>query len=235
MADLPLEQVPRESEIIEVLYRRSGPAESHIDLTVSDDGTLRRLRFNGARVVQFQEQPPDVLKGLDVEDIRDQKLGDLTLWVSIAGGAITFWAKTITEIAEQKPQARPAPRDRRRTMSPLVAARAGARVGREWDPAVELPLPDAGDRRGAARCVGDRHVSPHPNAAHVFNGATREEPAGLENGSADARNRRCRARRSIGCTPCSLAGHARCNSPSEAAPHGQLDDRLRDLRPLRRE
>ena len=112
MANLTLEQVPRESEIIEVLYRISRPAQSHLDLTVSDDGAVRRLRFNGARVVQFQEQQPDVLQGLEVEDIRDQKLGDLVLWVSIASGAITFWAKTITELAEQKPEPRrPLPRE----------------------------------------------------------------------------------------------------------------------------
>jgi len=122
MADLPLEQVPREGEIIEVLYRLSRPAQTHLDLTVTTDGSLRRLRFNGARVVQFQEDPPPVLQGLDVQDIRDQQLGELALWVSVASGAITFWAKTITELAQNKPETRPAPRDTRAEEVPLVAA-----------------------------------------------------------------------------------------------------------------
>jgi hypothetical protein len=108
MAELPLDQVPREGEIVEVLYRLSRPTETHLDLTVSEDGALRRLRFNGARVVMFQEEPPPVLKGLDVQDIRDQQLRDMFLHVSIADGAITFWAKTLTEITQPRFEPRPA-------------------------------------------------------------------------------------------------------------------------------
>jgi hypothetical protein len=122
MADLTLEQVPREGEILEVLYRLSRTAQTHLDLAVSDDGVVRRLRFNGARVVQFQEEPPDVLRGLDVQDIRDQKLRDLALWVSVADGAITFWAKAITELTVPKLEIRPAPRERSADEVPFVVA-----------------------------------------------------------------------------------------------------------------
>lgn len=130
MADLPLEQVPREGEIIEVLYRLSRPAQTHLDLAVSDDDVVRRLRFNGARVVQFQEDPPAVLRGLDVQDIRDQQLGELALWVSVAGGAITFWAKTITELTLPKFDARPAPQATSAPEIPFVAAEQV----RAWSP-----------------------------------------------------------------------------------------------------
>lgn len=106
MADLPLDQVPREGEIVEVLYRLSRPAETHLDLTVATDRALRRLRFSGARVVQFQEEPPSVLQGLDVQDIRKQDLGNLALWVSIAEGAITFWAQRVVEMTQQIPAPR---------------------------------------------------------------------------------------------------------------------------------
>lgn len=122
MVDLPLEQVPRGGEIIEVLYRLSGPAQTHVDLTVADEGSLRRLRFSGARVVMFQEEPPSVLLGLEVQDIRDQNLGDLALWVSVANGAITFWAKTMTEMTPQKLEIRLKPRASSADDVPLVAA-----------------------------------------------------------------------------------------------------------------
>lgn len=122
MVDLPLEQVPREGEIIEVLYRLSGPAQTHVDLTVDDEGTLRRLRFTGARVVMFQEEPPSVLQGLEVQDIRDQNLRDVALWVSVASGAITFWAKAVTEMTPQKLEIRPKPRESSAEDIPVVAA-----------------------------------------------------------------------------------------------------------------
>jgi hypothetical protein len=130
MVDLPLEQVPRGGEIIEVLYRLSGPAQTHVDLTVSEEDSLRRLRFSGARVVLFQEEPPSVLQGLEVQDIRDQNLRDLALWVSVANGAITFWAKTMTEMSPQKLESRPVPRESRADDVPLVAAEQL----RKWGP-----------------------------------------------------------------------------------------------------
>jgi hypothetical protein len=130
MSDLPLEQVPREGEIIEVLYRLSGPTQTHVDLTVVAEGEQRRLRFTCARVVQFQEDPPAILRGLDVQDIRDQQLGDMALWVSVADGAITFWAKTVTEMTHRKPEARPVPRDAIADQIPLIAAEQV----REWGP-----------------------------------------------------------------------------------------------------
>ncbi len=130
MADLPLEQVPREGEIVEVLYRLSHPTQTHLDLAVATDGAVRRLRFKGARVVQFREEPPDVLQGLDVQDIRDQQLGEMALWVSVGDGAITFWAKSITEMALHKPDLRPTPRDTSADDVPNVVA---AQV-RAWGP-----------------------------------------------------------------------------------------------------
>jgi hypothetical protein len=122
MADLPLEQIPREGEILEVLYRLSRPAQTHLDLAVATDDGVCRLRFNGARVVQFQEEPPAVLRGLEVQDIRDQNLGDMALWVSVASGAITFWAKSITELAPHRPEMRPPPRDKSVEDVPFVVA-----------------------------------------------------------------------------------------------------------------
>jgi hypothetical protein len=105
MVDLPLEQVPREGEIIEVLYRLSRPVQSDLDLMMVANGAKRRLRFSGTRVVIFQKELPPVLRGLEVQDIRDHQLDDLTLWVSVANDAITFFAKTITEIVQPKPRA----------------------------------------------------------------------------------------------------------------------------------
>ncbi len=161
MADLPLDQVPREGEIVEVLYRRSGAAQTHLDVTVSVDGVVRHLRFHGARVVQFQEEQPEVLQGIDVQDIRDQQLGDLTLWVSIAEGAITFWAKAIVEMTQPKPEVRPAPREQGAPEEiPLLAADQV----RAWGPNGTLPssfryraLGSGGSLRGFS--VGTRPFS----------------------------------------------------------------------------
>lgn len=151
MADLPLDQVPLEGEITEVLYRLSRPAGTHLDLTVSTDDGVRRLRFNGVRVVMFQEEPPPVLKGLEVQDIRDQQLRDLALWVSVADGAITFWAKSVSEMAQPKPDVRPKPRDSISDDIPL----ASAEQMRSWSPYGippssfrYQPLPRTGALRG---------------------------------------------------------------------------------------
>lgn len=102
MDDLPLQDVPRDGEIVEVLYRLSRTAPTYLDMTVSTPRALRRLRFTRPRVVQFRSELPDVLRGLEVQDIRDQRIGDLALWVSVADGAVTFWAKGVSEITTQR-------------------------------------------------------------------------------------------------------------------------------------
>ena len=109
MVELPLDQVPRDGEIVEVFYRLSHTQAAYVDLTMSSGGGERRLRFKGARMVVFREQTPDSLLGLDVRDVTDQPPPPGTaLWVSVADGAITFWAKTITELTRPKLE----PRDR---------------------------------------------------------------------------------------------------------------------------
>lgn len=113
MGDLLLQDVPREGEILELTYRLATPSQTHLEMTVSADGVERRLRFSGPRVVQFQSEMPEVLRGLEVQDIRDRNIGDLTLWVSVGGGAVTFWARSVSDITARKPErkvhAEPAP------------------------------------------------------------------------------------------------------------------------------
>jgi hypothetical protein len=79
---------------------------------MSSGGTVRRLRFNGVRVVTFKEGPPANLLGLDVQDgVTEEQPPDAPLWVSVADGAITFWAKTITELTLPKFEHRDPPEE----------------------------------------------------------------------------------------------------------------------------
>lgn len=128
MADLPLQDVPRDCEIVELVYELARPEMTHLDLRVAVDGAPRverRLRFTGPRVVQFQSELPEVLRGLDVQDVRAERLGDLSLWVSVAGGAVTFWARAVSEITASKH-----PRETERAAPPLVAEEQV----RAWEP-----------------------------------------------------------------------------------------------------
>jgi hypothetical protein len=120
MVELPLDEVPRDGEIVEVFYRLSHSAQAYIDLRVSVDGAERHLRFSGARVVVFREEPPPVLVGLDVQDVREQQIQDASLRVSVADGAITFWAKTITDLTRPQFEPRPSPPDPSEDEIPLV-------------------------------------------------------------------------------------------------------------------
>ncbi|MFT3765650.1 MAG: hypothetical protein QM820_09060 [Minicystis sp.] len=119
MDDLALQDVPRDGEIVELLYQLSRSAHAtHLDMTVSTGAAQRRLRFVGPRVVQFQAELPEVLHGLDVQDIRDQGIGGLTLWVSVGGGAVTFWAKAIKEITDRRSKTEGAAADHRASADP---------------------------------------------------------------------------------------------------------------------
>ncbi len=101
MEDRPItpQDLPRECDIVELCYRIKKPESTHLDLVFSSGGTERSLRFHRPRVVQFERDLPDVLHGLEVQDVREQNLGDLRLWVSIGGGAVTFWAKEVVELS----------------------------------------------------------------------------------------------------------------------------------------
>jgi hypothetical protein len=134
MVDLPLEQVPREGEIIEVLYRLSRPVQSDLDLMMVTKGAKRRLRFSGTRVMIFQKELPPVLHGLEVQDIRDHQLDDLTLWVSVANDAITFFAKTITELTQPKLELSPKPRASITEEVPVFAEAQLRRFGKSGIP-----------------------------------------------------------------------------------------------------
>lgn len=123
---MELKDVPHECEIIELLYRLSRPAPTHIDVLVAAHGVERRLRFAGPRVVQFQPEMPEVLFGLDVQDLGEERIGELGLWVSVGGGAVTFWAKAVSEL-DVRSHDRAEPRD---DPAPLVAADEV----RAWDP-----------------------------------------------------------------------------------------------------
>lgn len=170
MVDLPLQDLPSEGEIVEVLFRLSKAAPGHLDLTVSTPRALRRLRFSGPRVVQFQAEMPDVLRGIAVQDIRDQRIGELSLWVSVGDGALTFWARGVSEITS-------APVDHDEAAPSIYAGHAGrpgadaarlvqAEEVRAWGP---LGMPEASFRYRTPRGGGAlRHVSisTRPYARH---------------------------------------------------------------------
>jgi hypothetical protein len=99
--------VPPHCEVVELIYRLTRPSSTHLDMTIVSDGEERVLRFRGPRVVQFEKDLPDVLRGLEVKDIRDQNLAGLDLWISVAGGAVTFWAKAMVEIGRRSLDADP--------------------------------------------------------------------------------------------------------------------------------
>jgi hypothetical protein len=94
MEDRPLtpKDLPKDCSIVELCYRIKKPESTYLDLTISADGVERSLRFHRPRVVQFDKDLPDLLHGLEVEDVREQGLGELMIWVSIGRGAVTFWA-----------------------------------------------------------------------------------------------------------------------------------------------
>ncbi len=104
MDDAPLsaQDLPREGEIVEIVYRLAKPEEAHLDLILLTGGKRRRLRFHGPRVVQFAETMPASLQGLDVQDVRTQSFGSVSLWVSVADGAVTFWARSVSDLTTKK-------------------------------------------------------------------------------------------------------------------------------------
>jgi hypothetical protein len=170
MVELPLDQVPRDGEIVEVFYRLSHFQHTYVDLTLSSGGGVRRLRFNGARVVTFKEAPPDNLLGLDVQDgITEQQPPDTPLWVSVADGAITFWAKSITELTLPKFEHRDPPPVPSAEEVPLVLDEQV----QKWGPSGVVPgsfryHPRA--LRGALRALVIE-TEPHPDyVRRPFNG-----------------------------------------------------------------
>jgi hypothetical protein len=98
--------LPRDCEVVELCYRIKKPENTHLDLTIRVDGVERSLRFHRPRVVQFDKDLPDLLHGLEVQDIRAQNLGESTIWVSIGRGAVTFWAKDVVQLSRTEPMAR---------------------------------------------------------------------------------------------------------------------------------
>jgi hypothetical protein len=102
--------VPEDCSIVELVYRLSRADQTVLELAITNGGDHRRLRFRGTRVVQFDKELPEVLHGLRVEDMGDKKVGDLSLWVSVGGGAITFWARSLTEVTKKTRSADAAPR-----------------------------------------------------------------------------------------------------------------------------
>jgi hypothetical protein len=104
MQDRPLmpKELPSDCAIVELSYRIKKAETTHLDLVISVDGAERSLRFHRPRVVQFDKDLPDVLRGLEVQDVTEKALGDCTLWVSIGHGAVTFWARDVVELSRSE-------------------------------------------------------------------------------------------------------------------------------------
>lgn len=97
------QDLPRDCEILELCYRIQKPESTHLDLTFRvEGGAERSLRFHRPRVVQFDRGLPDILHGLEVQDVREQGLGESTIWVSVGQGAVTFWAKDVVELSRSQ-------------------------------------------------------------------------------------------------------------------------------------
>jgi hypothetical protein len=90
--------VPEDCEIVELVYRHARAEESVLELAITNGGDHRRLRFRGTRVVQLDKELPEVFHGIRVEDMGDKRVGELSLWVSLGGGAVTFWARALSEV-----------------------------------------------------------------------------------------------------------------------------------------
>jgi hypothetical protein len=99
MEDRPIapKDVPRNCDIVELVYRIQKTKSTHLDLVLSVDGVDRSLRFIGPRVVQFEKELPDLMHGIEVQDIASLGPAGLSLWVSVGEGAVTFWAKEMVE------------------------------------------------------------------------------------------------------------------------------------------
>lgn len=93
---------PSDYDVVELVYRLKPPGDGHVDLTLATPTGTRRLRFLGPRVVQVASELPSVLAGVEVRDVSAESLRGLDLWISIGDGAITFWAKSVTELAEAR-------------------------------------------------------------------------------------------------------------------------------------
>jgi len=104
MEDRPLlpKDLPSDCAIVELSYRIKKPENTHFDVTISADGHERSLRFHRPRVVQFDKDLPEILHGLEVEDVSAQGLRDMVLFVSIGHGAVTFWARDVVELSRSQ-------------------------------------------------------------------------------------------------------------------------------------
>ena len=96
--------LPSDCSIVELSYRIKRPESTHLDIVISAGGIERSLRFHRPRVVQFDKDLPDLLHGLEVQDVREQGLGEMALWVSVGQGAVTFWARDVVELSRSDRQ-----------------------------------------------------------------------------------------------------------------------------------
>ena len=89
---------PNDVHVVSINYSLGQAEASYLDLAFDDAGVEGRLRFLGTRVVQFADQLPAALLGLEVVDVEPQEGSVLTLWVSVGQGAVTFWARALAEL-----------------------------------------------------------------------------------------------------------------------------------------
>ena len=94
---------PYQYRIIEMVYHvdLEHRLDSYIDLTLVKGSTTRWLRFWGPQGLQIEEGFPDPTGGMKIIDISKrqwQHLGVAVLDFEASHGAITFWAKDVTDL-----------------------------------------------------------------------------------------------------------------------------------------
>lgn len=92
-------------ELVEFAYRRDPTSrwESYIDMVFARDGKQRRLRFIGPQELEISRGLPNSM-GMCILDVSSRQLEGLRVRVANFeqfGGAPSFWATQVVEIAEQ--------------------------------------------------------------------------------------------------------------------------------------
>jgi hypothetical protein len=109
---VPLLDSPRDYEIVQMLLRLGDVREPFIELTVARTSLRKRFRFGGPRVLQINPGFEAAPRGLEVRDISARNIGALRYRVEAAGGALSFWARsvqerTLSEVEAQQVRTRP--------------------------------------------------------------------------------------------------------------------------------
>jgi hypothetical protein len=95
---------PSTYRVTDFCYHRTldDSTEAYIDLTLQRGDTIRRLRFYSPQSVSLEDGFPEGC-GLYIADVRHRKLEGLGVRVDDyegSGGAIRFWARTVSDLDE---------------------------------------------------------------------------------------------------------------------------------------